>query len=153
MRKKWVVLILLILLITGAILWINLQSNKAFYLNDEYYKKNSLIDINSKELKVLEKDQVSFVVFVYQPLCAASNNFEKIIKEFLEIHKMSFYKLSFSSCQDTKMGNCLKFYPSIVIYQKGEIVTYLDANEDKDFSYYESVEGFKKWFTNYVLLV
>ena len=65
---------------------------------------------------------------------------------------MSFYKILFSSIKDTNIADYVKYCPSVVIYHKGQIVAYLDADSDKDAAYYESVENLKKWLTKYVLL-
>lgn len=58
--------------------------------------------------------------------------------------------MSFSDMKETELKEYIKYYPSLVIYYEGEIVDYLDANSDSDSEYYKSVDGFKKWFSNYV---
>ena len=128
------------------------QKEQAFYLDDEYYGNSSLIEIDKENLKTLEDDKKSFVVFVYQPLCATSYDLDNYVTEFSDIFKMSFYKILFSSIKDTNISDYVKYCPSVVIYHKGQIIAYLDANSDKDAVYYESVENLKKWLTKYILL-
>ncbi len=135
-----------------CLLLIGCQKKEAFYLNDEYYNKSSLIEINSEEFKILEKDEESFVVFVYQPLCTTSHDFHNIVTAFLDNHKISFYKVDFSTVKDTSMIDYIKYCPSVVIYHNGKMISYLDPTKDKHIPYYETVEGFKNWLTKYVLL-
>ncbi len=135
-----------------GILLIGCQKKEAFYLNDEYYHKGSLIEIDSEEFKTLEKNKNSFVIFVYQPLCTTSYDFHNVVTEFLDTYQISFYKTSFSTIKDTNMIDYIKYCPSAVIYRNGEMVAYLDASKDKHLPYYESVSGFKEWLTKYILL-
>lgn len=135
-----------------SLLLIGCQKQDAFYLSDEYYHKNSLIEIDSAEFKTLEKDKKSFVIFVYQPLCTTSYEFHNVVTEFLNTYQISFYKASFSTVKDTSMIDYIKYCPSAIIYHNGEMVAYLDASKDKHLSYYESVNSFKEWLTKYVLL-
>ena len=48
--------------------------------------------------------------------------------------------------KDTSIYETVKYFPSVIIYDKGKIVKYLrfDSDEDKDF--YRSYDGFSKWF-------
>lgn len=50
------------------------------------------------------------------------------------------------------LNETLKYYPSVAIYQEGKIIAYLRADSNDDKSYYESVEGFREWFTKYISL-
>ncbi len=150
MRKKILILFFSILLI--LILLSMSPREKTFYLNDEYYGHSSLIEIDSDALKTLEEDKRSFAVFVYQPYCTTSYDFNNHVTKFLDTYQMTFHKILFSNIKDTSIANYVKYCPSVVIYQNGQVVAYLDASSNKDMVYYESVKGLKKWFTTYVLL-
>lgn len=154
MKKILLILIPSILLLVIVIFLILVRPFKeeTFYLDDEYYGNNSLIEIDSNELKTLEESKKSFIVFIYQPFCSTPHSFSDNIVEFLDTYQISFHKILFSEIKDTSITNYIKYCPSVVIYHKGKIVAYLDPNSNKDIPYYESVEGFKKWFTKYVLL-
>ncbi len=154
MKKKLLILfssILLLVIILFLVLLI-FQKEKPFYLNDEYYGNSSLIEIDNAKLKTLEENKTSFVVFVYLPYCNTSYDFNNNILEFLDTYKMGFYKVLFSNIKDTSIASYVKYCPSVVIYHNGKIVAYLDAGSDKDTTYYESAESFKKWFAKYVSL-
>lgn len=153
MKKALSILIPLLLCLTIIIfLIISFQKERRFYLDDEYYSNNSLIEINSTELKALEDNKKTFVVFVYQPLCITSYDLDNHVKSFLDIYKISFYKILFTGMNDTKISNYVKYCPSLVIYQNGKVIAYLDADSNKDAVYYESIEGLTKWVTKYILL-
>ncbi|MDD2470044.1 MAG: hypothetical protein PHI22_03875 [Bacilli bacterium] len=154
MKKALLILLpsLLLLSIVTFLLLTRSQKEEAFYLDDEYYGNSSLIEIDSEKLKNLEEDKRSFVVFAHQPFCSTSYDLNNNIIEFLDTNKMSFYKILFSNIKDTSIAEHVKYCPSVVIYHNGQIVAYLDAGSDEDVAYFESVKGFKKWFTKYVLL-
>ena len=143
---KTILIIFLLLIVVGC------QSNELFYLDNEYYLENSFIEIESSDLKKLEDDKKSFIVFLYQPMCVASYDFEEVLKEFVKTYEITFYKLAFSDINDTKVNEYVKYYPSAVIYQNGKVIAYLDASSNNDLPFYESVGGFKKWVTTYIKL-
>ena len=39
-----------------------------------------------------------------------------------------------------------------MVFRKGKRIDFLEANKDEDLPFYESEEGFKKWFTKYINL-
>lgn len=121
-----------------------------FSLDKEYYQNNSFNELDKNTFDDLINNKKSFAMFIYQPLCTTSYEFNKILTEFANQYQISFYKMSFSDMKETELKEYIKYYPSLVIYYEGEIVDYLDTNSDSDSEYYKSVDGFKKWFSNYV---
>lgn len=121
-----------------------------FSLDKEYYQNNSFNELDKNTFDDLINNKKSFAIFIYQPLCSTSYEFNKILTEFANQYQISFYKMSFSDMKETELKEYIKYYPSLVIYYEGEIVDYLDANSDSDSEYYKSIDGFKKWFSNYV---
>lgn len=153
MKKKLIILISCLLLVFLIVLFfINNKEKKVFYLNDKYYNNSSLIEIDSVKLKNLEKEKESFIVFVYQPYCTTSYIFNDNIKQFSNEYKISFYKYLFTDIKDTSIEKKVKYCPSAVIYKEGKIVAHLDSSSDKDTLHYETVDGFKEWFTKYIIL-
>lgn len=119
-------------------------------LSSTYYKESKFIDIDSKKLNKLIDSKESFVLFVYQPLCINSYEFNKVLTDFINNYGLTIYKVPFSDIKDTKLGDTIKYYPSFVIYNNGEIVDYLDAESDSDIEYYKSVDNFKDWLDDYI---
>lgn len=127
-------------------------SKSTFELEEKYYKNPSLNEIDISLFNTLIENKESFVVFIYQPMCSSSNNFNNIIDEFIEKYQISFYKLSFSDLKQTELKNCVKYYPSLVIFNSDKMIDYLDASEEADTNYYKNVDELKKWFTKYVVI-
>ena len=72
--------------------------------------------------------------------------FKEYVLRFQKENKISFYYLTSDYVKDTLIYETVKYFPSVIIYDKGKIVKYLrfDSDEDKDF--YRSYDGFSKWF-------
>lgn len=128
------------------------KNEKTFYLENNHYGTNNMIEISIDELEQLSNKKESFAVFVYQPMCVTSSDFESVLNAFLEEEKITIYKIAFSSIKDTEIGKSIKYYPSFIIYKKGKIIDFLEADKDEDVNYYTSKEGFKNWFTKYIKL-
>ena len=123
-----------------------------FSLEKKYYKTNEFNELSIKKYNKLIKDKESFAIFIYQPLCTNSYEFNKLLTSFVEKYQISFYKMSFSNLKETKMANDIKYYPSFVIYKDGKLVDFLDADSNDDKEYYKNIDEFEKWFSGYVKL-
>ena len=142
----------LLLLLSIIVVVIKQSPMHQFYLEDKYYSDSKFIEIETNDLNKLINNKESFVLFIYQPACITSSNFEQILYDYLETNHISIYKIPFSDIKNTTLSKSVKYYPSFAIFNNGKLIDYLDANSDEDLEYYESKEGFEKWFTNYVLL-
>lgn len=157
MNEKLLKFVSFNLLFIGCIILIaGCNNNELFFLEDEYYsnynQENTFLEIENKELNELIKDKKSFGVFIYQPMCISSNDFEQVLADFTNTYEINFYKIAFSNIKDTALGEKVKYYPSFAIFKEGKLVDYLESDKDEDIEYYKSSEGFKKWFTKYVEL-
>ncbi len=157
MKKKvlFILLGVVLLIATSLVVIFSNKDNKniePFYLEDKYYESKEMTEIKNEELNDLIDKKESFIVFVYQTQCAASSKFEDVLLEFLEENQVRMYKVLFSNIKETKLGKKLKYYPSFLIYHKGELVDYLRSDKDEDVEYFKTKEGFKKWLTKYVIL-
>lgn len=150
--KKYLIIVPILLLISITIFVLKNKSELKFYLEDKYYEKSGFVDIDDTKLNELIDSKESFALFVYQPACVTSSNFEKVLNEFLDENPIQIYKIAFSNIKDTSLSKKIKYYPSFAIFNEGKMIDYLDADSDDDLKYYETKDGFNKWFTNYVLL-
>ena len=141
--------ILLTLFVLSIFLLAGCNKN-TFKLEEKYYKDSTINELDIESYNKLIKDKETFAIFIYQPLCTTSYEFNKVITNFADNHQISFYKMSFANMKETNLKDKVKYYPSFIIYKDGEIIDYLDANSDEDTKYYKTVSGFKKWFTTYV---
>ena len=145
--KKIVIITIMCLFILGCE-----SSKNRFYLDNEYYGQSGIKEITSKEINELSKNKSSFAVFVYMSSCSSCSKFNQILEQFTEKYNISFYSIPVQEIKDTDICECVKYSPSITLYNKGEIVAYLDANSDRDKQYYESVNGLENWLTKYIYL-
>lgn len=144
MKKKIIIFLLIIssFLLTGC--------SKKFSLDEKYYEKASFTEIEKKDYEELINNKESFAVFIYQPLCTTSYNFNKVVTKFTDMYEMNFYKMSFANMKETELKDKIKYYPSFAIFKDGELVDYLDANSKEDTNKYKSVDYFSNWFSSYV---
>ncbi len=152
MNKKFLWVIPVLLLISIIIVIIKKMPEQKFYLEDKYYGNSEFTTIESNDLNKLMNDKESFALFIYQPACVTSSEFEQILYDFTKSNNIKIYEIAFSDIKDTKLSKSIKYYPSFAIFNKGKMVDYLDAESDNDLKYYKSKDEFEKWFTNYVLL-
>lgn len=153
MKKKIIIFIsILILIISVIVFWFINKNQKPFFLENDYYGGSKITEIEFNELNELVENKKSFVIFIYQPMCVTSANFESVLNEFLKENQISIYKISFANIKDTYLNKYIKYYPSFIIYNKGKIVDFLEADKDEDVSSYTSKDEFKNWFTKYVKL-
>lgn len=146
MKKiKVFLLILVIIFLTGC-------NNKQVPLEDKYYHNSEIIEIDKDGYSNLIKDKENFVMFIYQPMCITSNNFEKILNDFSNEYQITIYKMPYSLVKDTSLYDTIKYYPSFVIFKNGKVIHYLDANSNEDIKYYQDINEFVKWFSEYVVL-
>lgn len=144
--KKFLILICVCFICIGC----NNDKNNLFSLDSKYYGNSDFIDIDSESLNKLVENKGNFILFVYQPLCAASTSFEAVLTNFAEAYEIGINKIAFSNIKDTLLGEHVKFYPSFVIFKNGEVVDYLDPNDGKDTEIYKNVENLGKWLSSYV---
>lgn len=159
MKKNYIIFILsVIFLILLSLFLYKLISNKnvkkeKFYLDDTYYNSTFLIEVSKDQIKELEDKKASFLVFVKLPGCSSCEEFQKVLKEFISNNSISFYTVEYKDrLKGTKMYNKVKYSPSVVIYQNGEVRDFLDANSDNDIKYYESSDGLKSFLEKSIYL-
>lgn len=121
-----------------------------FSLEEKYYQSSEFNELDKDKFNDLIENKESFAIFIYQPLCSTSYEFNKILTQFSKKYQVSSYKMPFSKMKETALGDKIKYYPSLVIYNEGKLVDYLDANSSKDTNYYKNLESFEKWFSSYV---
>lgn len=139
------------LIVIICLLLVGCDKNKnTFSLEEKYYTNDSFNELDIDTFNNLIDDKESFAIFIYQPLCSTSYEFNEVLTEFAKDYRISFYKMPFSVMKETELKDQIKYYPSLVIYHDGKIVDYLDANSGQDANYYKSVYEFKKWFSSYV---
>ena len=138
-------------LVVGLSLY-SILTPRTFRLDEKYYATSEIKDLDASELTSLLDTKESFLVFVYQPVCAASAAFKTVIEEFLTENPLSIYQISFSKLKTTSLADQVSSYPTLLIFRKGRLVDYLKTDQDADKPAYESATGLKSWLTKYLNL-
>lgn len=101
----------------------------------------------SEFLDKLISEKKSFVVYVSLPICSGETaEFKEHVLRFQKDNNLSFYYLTSDYVKDTAIYQSVKYFPSVIIYDKGEISKFLRFDSDEDKEYYRSLDGFSKWF-------
>ena len=77
---------------------------------------------------------------------------ENIFKSVMEEYNISMYSISYKDFKDTYLHDTVKYAPSVIIVDKGEIISYLDPNSDEDYDRYQDTNSFTKWLKKYIQL-
>ena len=133
MKKKIKVCLLIIIVIVGIIIIIERDlifktSNVLFYLEDKYYNEEVSIEISNLELENKIKNKESFALFIHQPACSKSYEFNKIQSLYQQNNNVSFNKILFEDLQKAKLSKEIKY----------------------DILKYKEYDEFSNWFNSYV---
>lgn len=140
--KKIVLLIITIFLICGC------GKKELFYLNDKYYNNGDYVNVTSNDIDYNN----SYLLYTYNNFCALPVHCEDIFKEVMEKYKIDILSIPFNDFKNTNYYKTVKYAPSIIIVKNGEIVSYLDANSDKDLDKYQNTDKFINWLKEYIYL-
>ncbi|MDO4967287.1 MAG: hypothetical protein Q4E70_00760 [Candidatus Saccharibacteria bacterium] len=156
------ILTLVFLAILGFIVFLVLKNSEVsapvvseqVVLDSEYVgtdgKQIEMTEISEDVSGVLEgliSEKKSFVVYVSLPVCSGvTAEFKEHVLKFQKENKLSFYYLTSDYVKDTSIYNSIKYFPSVIIYNKGEMVNFLRFDSDEDKGFYSSYDGFSKWF-------
>lgn len=153
MKNKKSIIIVIVIIISIIILTFlgYICKKEKFYLEDNYYtydmKKVSYSDINK-----LEKEKKSFILFTYNQYCSLKIPCDKIFEEYAKNKNITILTIPFDKFKKTEYYKTVKYAPSVIIINKGKIITYLDAEKDKDIKLYQDTNKFGNWIEKYIKL-
>ena len=137
-----------VLLLLAIFLFIGCTNNDVFSLSEKYYNNGDYISVSSEEIS----DNESYLLYIYNNFCALPVHCENIFKEVMEKYKIDVLSMPFDNFKNTKFYKDVKYAPSIIIVKNGDIVSYLDANSDRDLEKYQNTDKFEEWLKKYVIL-
>ncbi len=127
---------------------IGCTNNKKIYLTDKYYNNGDFISVKANDIK----DNETYILYTYNNFCALPIHCETIFKEVLEKNKIDALSIPFEDFKNTSFYKKVKYAPSVLIIDNGEIVSYLDANKDEDLEKYQDTTKFLEWLKEYIYL-
>ena len=145
--KKILILLTILIIITGC-----KNSNKKIYLDDEYYDNGSYIEITKEKLDELQNNKSSYLVFTYNSYCTFKVPCDNIFEEVMKKYNISIYSMPYELMKQTFIHDKVTYAPSIIIINKGNIVTFLDPEKDDDLNKYQDANEFEKWLGKYIYL-
>ena len=160
MKKKLVIIILLIVIIisiiTGTMVILNNKveyGKKAFYLESDLYNTNdNYEEISLSKFKKLQSEEKSFVVFTYASFCPFKVPSDKIFNSVFKSNKMKLYAIGYDKLKGDEITKKVSYAPSVMIFKKGKLVAYLNAESDEDYDRYQNKKAFKQWLAKYIYL-
>ena len=150
MNKKFIPLIVLVIIFIPIIIIHNSTKSDSskLYLSSKYYNAGEFIDITSEELNKNKSE--NYIVFTYNNYCSFQIPCETVFKSFMEKYNIDFLYIPYEDFKNTDLYKTVKYAPSIIIVSKGEIVAYLDAEEDADVDKYQDDKIFEGWIKKYI---
>ncbi|MBQ6495081.1 MAG: hypothetical protein IJI49_03675 [Bacilli bacterium] len=149
MKKKYIIILIIVPLII-AIIYMLIHNQEKFYLNDKYYNNSSFIEIDSNKIQRLNNE--NYLLFTYNNYCTLPIPCEYIFEDFMKKYNISIISIPFKEFKKTKYYKKVKYAPTVIIIKKGRIISYLDANSEKDLDKYQSINDFEKWISKYIYL-
>ena len=77
---------------------------------------------------------------------------ENIFQSFMDNNNISIVSIPFAEFKNTKLSKKIKYAPTVIIINKGKIITSLDANSNKDLPKYQDVEEFTNWMKEHIVI-
>lgn len=141
------------LIIAGVVMGIRSgwSNDEKVILSEEYYGEFIDFDkISAEEYEELINNKKSFVVLVDQDGCHTADRLKEYIRKWAPGARIKVLKTMFSEMRETSMHEKVKYYPSVVVIENGEIRAFLRADSDEDADEYNDYEAFKGWIEQYI---
>ena len=152
-------LVLLVIVVGGTVLFVGAASgwfsgNAKVTLDAEYYCGDEC-DGEYMELEVEEYEELvqagkSFVVLVDQGGCKTADRLREFVADYAKGTGMKVYRMMFAEVKESSLHEYVKYYPSVVIVSKGQVIGYLRADSDEDAEMYNDYDAFTKWIKRYL---
>lgn len=145
--KRKIFIVITLFLLTGCS-----KSNDKFYLDNNYYGINDFIKIDENKVNELQKNKASYVLFTYNSYCTFQVPCDDIFLEYMKNNNIRFNSISYEDYLKTDLVKTVKYAPSVILINKGNIVAYLDAENDEDLNKYQDTLEFTNWINQYINL-
>lgn len=113
------------------------------------------VDVDSLE-EIIEKQnhQENFLLYLHLPGCLTCASFTPILRQLAEDYGLKICRMNINITNETEnfISEKVAFAPSLLVFIKGNLVDYLDAEDDCDIKYYHDYEGLKEYITQYIQL-
>ena len=114
--------------------------------------------ITNKKVQLLEQlldtDETFIITFDEGHKCGAMPDTDPrgYMFDIADKYQIYFYDIGMDVYKKSRLYKTVKYAPGVIIYSKGKILAYTDAESDEDSKLYESEKAFKEWLTKYIKL-
>ena len=154
-RKILPLVMALIVVVLGSILFVGAASgwfdSHKVKLDAEYYADGAeFMELTAGEYEGLIEAKKSFVVMVDQSGCTTADRLREYVTRYMTETGILVYKMMFSEVKESSLNEAVKYYPSVVVVDKGVVRGYLRADSDDDAEIYNNYDAFKEWMGKYL---
>ena len=154
-RKILPLVMALIVVVLGSILFVGAASgwfdNHKVKLDAEYYADGAeFMELTAGEYEGLVGAKKSFVVFVDQDGCTTADRLREYVTRYMTETGILVYKMMFEQVKESSLHDQVKYYPSVVVVDKGVVRAYLRADSDEDAEVYNNYNAFREWMEKYL---
>ena len=156
--KVWQLILALIVVVCGTLLFVAAAggwfSQTKMSLDKEYYCggacSDGFMELTPDEYEKLIGNRKSFIVLIDQNGCTTADRLRGFVRNYALETGIKVYRMMFSEMKGTTLHEKVKYYPSVVLVNKGNIVNFLRADSDEDADIYNNYDRFKGWMTQYL---
>ena len=140
----------LVAVLIGGVLFVGAVSgwfdDPKVKLDTEYYAEGAeFMELSPGEYEGLVEAKKSFVVFVDRDGCTTADRLRKYVTRYMTETGILAYRMMFAELKETSLHENVKYYPSVVVVEKGVVRGYLRADSDDDAGAYNDYDTFKEW--------
>ena len=111
----------------------------------EFLEGESEAGLNAREYEELIAAKKSFILLVDQGGCTTAERLKGYMRDFMKEAGGKAYRMMFSEVKNSSLHEKVKYYPSVVVVSRGEVIGFLRADSDEDAKMYNDYEEFKGW--------
>ena len=95
-------------------------------------------------------EKKSFVVLVDQNGCTTADRMRGYVQDWAIDAGVKVYRMMFEEVKESSLHEYVKYYPSVVVVEKGRVRVYLRADSDEDAGIYNDYGEFESWMEHWV---
>ncbi|MBQ8985064.1 hypothetical protein IJ076_00680, partial [Candidatus Saccharibacteria bacterium] len=156
LSKGWQVfwlVVLLFVVVGGTILFVGLAagwfSDVSMSVDVEYLCENdcddALTEIDAATYEEMIRDKKSFVLVIDQGGCTTAERVKGFMGDYATSNNFKAFKMMFEEMKKTSLYEYVKYYPSVVLISKGDVIKWLRADSDEDAPMYNDYDAFRGW--------
>ena len=87
---------------------------------------------------------------VDQSGCTTADRLREYVTRYMTETGILVYKMMFEQVKESSLHDQVKYYPSVVVVDKGVVRAYLRADSDEDAEVYNNYNAFREWMEKYL---